>query len=182
MIINPYTSTLEDIWGYSTQFPLWVIADTRQEACILSRRIVCAEEGKLWDWQGLAEDDFTDLHYRIIYRACRWLESKGENCTQSNVITIAGLIGEEDGTPCPPARIRGTHRIALEMDRLWSLLTLDEYDHIGAVKAATKRRQVIENATEAINKVLRFASPDYYLGELAQLESVKSRKGRVTWK
>lgn len=164
---------------YSTKYPSWVVRDFQQEACVLSERIVSAEMGNDWDWQGLGLDDFDNPHYKIIFRACQWLESIGEPCAHTNVRTIAILIADSEGLECIRGSLNHLHSTALAMDKLWSQLTLDKYDHILALKGLTLRRTIINESIGAIEAVTHFESADWNIGNLAHMESLKSRKQRA---
>lgn len=165
----------QDIHINGRDFPEWMVHDFRSEAYILSRRIVCAEMGESWDWQGITETHFNREDYRIIFKVCRWLESQGQDCTQSNVIFIA----EKKGVIS--SRVRFMHKIAHSMDEIWSTISFKEFDHIAKLKRLNRRRKVIKNAEEAIYKVLNNSDPDYALEELGNQVSLKFRKSRRKW-
>lgn len=148
-----------------------VTANPHFEACVLSKRMIYAEMGEPWDWQGLTEDDFQRIDYRTVYQSCRKLETEGKEPTTPNVIAESGL---------PSTRIIHIHRVALHYDRLWALLTPFEYDFIKALKQVSARRRVLILAENIIEGVTHYEDPQPLIEELKL--SPKYRKARARWK
>ncbi len=180
---------------YELTIPVNVAFNPVSEGAVLSERIVAAQMGCVFNWEGLSELDFTATAHKIIYQACKWLELMREDCTHSNVRVIAELIAKEDYTDYELMEVEHLmkhgwlHRQALMYNDLLAhvmgvehILKGGGYNHAAQVKKASRNRFRTAAAANIMENVVYGKSCGYWIDVLKNTQSVKRRKSRGVWK